>query len=210
MVHPRRAAIAAAAASSSALHFAAPPRQRSVARHLYAPAGSGYVLQDEDEQQDRFRDWPADYVPDLTYNGTCVPGTARDNAPLADLTNTVNIAPHAFFEAPFHARLPANHPASLSPWERLEKAGRFIDDDDDVKVNKPRKQAEAAKQKTKVEAVESNDLAKEVVAKDPLFADDASDLLDAALGLDEAAAPADPAAAAVEAPEKGADEWLLD
>ena len=39
-----------------------------------------------------------------------------------------NIAPHAFFEAPFHARLPANHPAMLSPWERLEKAGRFVDD----------------------------------------------------------------------------------
>ena len=93
------------------------------------------------------------------------------------------IAPHAFFEAPFHARLPANHPAMLSPWERLEKAGRFVDDDEDEKVNKPRKKKQQ-KKTTKVEAVDDIEVpVKE--EKDPLFADDASDLLDAALGLDD-------------------------
>ena len=121
-----------------------------------------------------------------------------------------NIAPHAFFEAPFHARLPANHPAMLSPWERLEKAGRFVDDDEDDKINKPRKKKQQ-KTTTKVEAVDDVEVpAKE--EKDPLFADDASDLLDAALGLDDD--DADEKVVESEeapAPEKASgDEWLLD
>ena len=71
----------------------------------------------------------------------------------------------------------------LSPWERLEKAGRFVDDDEDEKVNKPRKKKQQ-KKTTKVEAVDDIEVpVKE--EKDPLFADDASDLLDAALGLDD-------------------------
>ena len=120
-----------------------------------------------------------------------------------------NIAPHAFFEAPFHARLPANHPAMLSPWERLEKAGRFVDDDEDEKVNKPRKKKQQ-KKTTKVEAVDDIEVpVKE--EKDPLFADDASDLLDAALGLDDDEDEAPPPAEEAPAPEKASgDEWLLD
>ena len=120
-----------------------------------------------------------------------------------------NIAPHAFFEAPFHARLPANHPAMLSPWERLEKAGRFVDDDEDEKVNKPRKKKQQ-KKTTKVEAVDDIEVpVKE--EKDPLFADDASDLLDAALGLDDDEDEAPPPSEEAPAPEKASgDEWLLD
>ena len=181
----------------------------TVKLHLYAPKGSGYVEKDEDSTLDRFRDWPDQYVPDETYEGTCVPGTARDNAPLEDLSLVANIAPHAFFEAPFHARLPANHPAMLSPWERLEKAGRFVDDDEDEKVNKPRKKKQQ-KKTTKVEAVDDIEVpVKE--EKDPLFADDASDLLDAALGLDDDEDEAPPPAEEAPAPEKASgDEWLLD
>ena len=120
-----------------------------------------------------------------------------------------NIAPHAFFEAPFHVRLPANHPAMLSPWERLEKAGRFVDDDEDEKINKPRKKKQQ-KKTTKVEAVDDIEVpVKE--EKDPLFADDASDLLDAALGLDDDEDEAPPPAEEAPAPEKASgDEWLLD
>ena len=70
------------ACTGSSLHF---PRT-SVKQHLYAPKGSGYVEKDEDSTLDRFRDWPDQYVPDETYEGTCVPGTARDNAPLEDLS----------------------------------------------------------------------------------------------------------------------------
>ena len=149
------------------------------------PKGSGYVEKDEDSTLDRFRDWPDQYVPDETYEGTCVPGTASDNAPLEDLSLVARTSrPHAFFEAPFHARLPANHPAMLSPWERLEKAGRFVDDDEDEKVNKPRKKKQQ-KKTTKVEAVDDIEPVPVKEEKDPLFADDASDLLDAALGLDD-------------------------
>ena len=193
------------ACTSSSLHFT----RTSVKQHLYAPKGSGYVEKDEDSTLDRFRDWPDQYVPDETYEGTCVPGTARDNAPLEDLSLVANIAPHAFFEAPFHARLPANHPAMLSPWERLEKAGRFVDDDEDEKINKPRKKKQQ-KTTTKVEAVDDIEVpVKE--EKDPLFADDASDLLDAALGLDDDEDEAPPPAEEAPAPEKASgDEWLLD
>ena len=70
------------ACTSSSLHFT----RTSVKQHLYAPKGSGYVEKDEDSTLDRFRDWPDQYVPDETYEGTCVPGTARDNAPLEDLS----------------------------------------------------------------------------------------------------------------------------
>ena len=230
----RRAAVAATACTTTAFHVTTTPTRHSIKRHLYAPKGSGYVERDEDSTLDRFRDWPDEYVPDETYEGTCVPGTARDNAPLEDLSlvaclsvknelergrrdgvdkvraTQANIAPHAFFEAPFHARLPANHPAMLSPWERLEKAGRFVDDDEDEKVNKPRKKKQQ-KKTTKVEAVDDIEVpVKE--EKDPLFADDASDLLDAALGLDddEDEAPS-PAEEEAPAPEKASgDEWLLD
>ena len=206
----RRAAVAATACTTTAFHVTRPPQQPSIKRHLYAPKGSGYVEKDEDSTLDRFRDWPDQYVPDETYEGTCVPGTARDNAPLEDLSLVANIAPHAFFEAPFHARLPANHPAMLSPWERLEKAGRFVDDDEDEKINKPRKKKQQRKT-TKVEAVDDIEpVVKE--EKDPLFADDASDLLDAALGLDDDEDEAPPPAESEEAPTEKAsgDEWLLD
>ena len=205
----RRAAVAATACTTTAFHVTTTPTRHSIKRHLYAPKGSGYVEQDEDSTLDRFRDWPDDYVPDETYEGTCVPGTARDNAPLEDLSLVANIAPHAFFEAPFHARLPANHPAMLSPWERLEKAGRFVDDDEDEKINKPRKKKQQRKT-TKVEAVDDMELpAKE--EKDPLFADDASDLLDAALGLDDDEDEAPPPPAEEAPTEKASgDEWLLD
>ena len=119
-----------------------------------------------------------------------------------------NIAPHAFFEAPFHARLPANHPAMLSPWERLEKAGRFVDDDEDEKVNKPRKKKQQ-KKTTKVEAVDDIEVpVKE--EKDPLFADDASDLLDAALGLDDDEDEAPPPSEDETPAKASGDEWLLD
>ena len=98
----------------------------------------------------------------------------------------------------------------LSPWECLEKAGRFVDDDEDEKVNKPRKKKQQ-KKTTKVEAVDDIEpVVKE--EKDPLFADDASDLLDAALGLDddEDEAPP-PSEEEAPAPEKASgDEWLLD
>ena len=70
------------ACTGSSLHFT----RTSVKQHLYAPKGSGYVEKDEDSTLDRFRDWPDQYVPDETYEGTCVPGTARDNAPLEDLS----------------------------------------------------------------------------------------------------------------------------
>ena len=201
----RSAAVASMACTGGALRFT----RTSVKQHLYAPKGSGYVEKDEDSTLDRFRDWPDQYVPDETYEGTCVPGTARDNAPLEDLSLVANIAPHAFFEAPFHARLPANHPAMLSPWERLEKAGRFVDDDEDEKVNKPRKKKQQ-KKTTKVEAVDDIEVpVKE--EKDPLFADDASDLLDAALGLDDDEDEAPPPAEEAPVPEKASgDEWLLD
>ena len=49
--------------------------KHSIKQHLYAPKGSGYVEKDEDSTLDRFRDWPDQYVPDETYEGTCVPGT---------------------------------------------------------------------------------------------------------------------------------------
>ena len=55
----------------------------------------------------------------------------------------------------------------LSPWERLEKAGRFVDDDEDEKVNKPRKKKQQ-KKTTKVEAVDDIEVpVKE--EKDPLL-----------------------------------------
>ena len=204
----------------------------SVKQHLYAPKGSGYVEKDEDSTLDRFRDWPDQYVPDETYEGTCVPGTARDNAPLEDLSlvaclsvknelNVVaatasqspcthaNIAPHAFFEAPFHARLPANHPAMLSPWERLEKAGRFVDDDEDEKVNKPRKKKQQ-KKTTKVEAVDDIEVpVKE--EKDPLFADDALFVgRGARLDDDEDEAPPPPRRRRRLLRESVGGQWLLD
>ncbi len=92
----------------------------------------------------------------------------------------------------------------------MEKAGRFVDDDEDEKVNKPRKKKQQ-KKTTKVEAVDDIEVpVKE--EKDPLFADDASDLLDAALGLDDD--DADEKVVEEEeapAPEKASgDEWLLD
>ena len=82
----RRAAVAATACTTTAFHVTTTPTRHSIKRHLYAPKGSGYVEQDEDSTLDRFRDWPDEYVPDETYEGTCVPGTARDNAPLEDLS----------------------------------------------------------------------------------------------------------------------------
>ena len=77
----RRAAVAATACTTTAFHVTTTPTRHSIKRHLYAPKGSGYVEKDEDSTLDRFRDWPDQYVPDETYEGTCVPGTARDNAP---------------------------------------------------------------------------------------------------------------------------------
>ena len=124
-----------------------------------------------------------------------------------------NIAPHAFFEAPFHARWPAHHPSLLSPAERLEAAGRFVDDDDEDLPENKKRRGGGRKKKTAVETVdreaEQPALAEE---KDPLFADDASDLLDAALGLDDDEDEAPPPAASEEAPTEKAsgDEWLLD
>jgi hypothetical protein len=72
----RRAAVAATACTTTAFHVTRPPPQHSIKQHLYAPKGSGYVEKDEDSTLDRFRDWPDQYVPDETYEGTCVPGTA--------------------------------------------------------------------------------------------------------------------------------------
>ena len=99
----RRAAVAATACTTTAFHVTTTPTRHSVKRHLYAPKGSGYVEKDEDSTLDRFRDWPDQYVPDETYEGTCVPGTARDNAPLEDLSwfepvaSTASSRPHDAF-----------------------------------------------------------------------------------------------------------------
>ncbi|KAH8065334.1 deacylase [Aureococcus anophagefferens] len=117
------------------------------------------------------------YEPNPEYEGTCVPGMGRENRPLADLTLETSIAPHAFFEAPFHARWPAHHPSLLSPAERLEAAGRFVDDDDEDLPENKKRRGGGRKKKTAVETVdreaEPAALAEE---KDPLFDDSSSSL----------------------------------
>ena len=156
------------------------------ALELYAPRGSPYVQRDADETGRDFDDFPESYEPNPAYEGTCVPGMGRENRPLADLTLETSIAPHAFFEAPFHARWPAHHPSLLSPAERLEAAGRFVDDDDEDLPENKKRRGGGRKKKTAVETVdreaEQPTLAEE---KDPLFDDSSSKLLDAALGLDD-------------------------
>ena len=102
-----RAAVAAMACTTTAFHVTTTPTRHSepikqnTSTHGGAPKGSGYVEKDEDSTLDRFRDWPDQYVPDETYEGTCVPGTARDNAPLEDLSLVATQRENArFFEAP--------------------------------------------------------------------------------------------------------------
>ena len=125
-----------------------------------------------------------------------------------------NIAPHAFFEMPFHARLPPNHPAPPSPWDRLERAGRFMDDDDEEALAKPARRTRGAPKTTAVEKLEEVAEAP-AEEKDPLFGDDDSLMLDAALGLDAAVAADDAPAGPDDAADDAggalpAEDWLVD
>ena len=138
---------------------------------------------DEDEKQNRFNGFPETYEPDPEYPGTCIPGTGKENRPFDELSLEHSIAPHAFFEAPFHTRWPANHPAALSPWERLEAAGRFVDEEDEDRLEK--KTRTQVSKKTTVEKIDDAVETAVVEEKDPLFDDSSSMLLDAALGLDD-------------------------
>ena len=59
---------------------------RGRALSLFAPPGSGYVQPSADRLSSNFSTFPETYEPNTEYVGTCVPGTARDNAPLEDLS----------------------------------------------------------------------------------------------------------------------------
>ncbi|KAJ1444524.1 hypothetical protein M885DRAFT_552708 [Pelagophyceae sp. CCMP2097] len=166
-------------------------RQLTVA-HQYAPQGSGYVMKDEDDAGEmRFSEFPDTYEPDLTYPGTCKPGLGRENRPMNELSLDKSlIAPHAFFEAPFHVRMPPNHPWVLSPYERLELAGRFSDEGAAGDRGGDRRGAAADRDMTSKMTVEKFDRSADAngpeadaVESDPLFDDESSTLLDAALGL---------------------------
>ena len=146
-----------------------------------------------------------------------MPGTARENRPLNELTMEVNIAPHAFFEAPFHARWPSNGPCTPSPFERLQAAGRFIADDDALGAAEKAVSAGSVAVAPPVERATVVDAALDAAPApdaDPRFDSAASALLDAALGLDDdddAGAGAGSAAAAPPPPPGGADaDFLLD
>ena len=205
----RRAAVAATACTTTAFHVTTTPQQALNQTAPLRAKGSGYVEKDEDSTLDRFQGpGPDQYVPDETYEGTCVPGTARDNAPLEDLSLVARLSvkmdlnltwsPRRRRESPCHtgehraARVlrgalprapPANHPAMLSPWERVWKRPGSSSTTTRTKSEQTSEE-EAQKKTTKVEAVDDIEVpVKE--EKDPLFADDASDLLDAALGLDD-------------------------
>ena len=220
------AAVLLCGASCASLRFGGGGRVcRGRALSLFAPPGSGYVQPSADRLSSNFSTFPETYEPNTEYVGTCVPGTGLENRPFQDLTLEHSIAPHAFYEAPFHARWPGHHPYKLSPAERLEAAGRFVDEDDEqLPENQKRK---VGKKRTTVEKIDVEDASAAAAApaaaeeKDPLFDDSSSQLLDAALGLDDdddddEAAAAAPAAAGAEAavperaPEASVGDYLLD
>lgn len=120
------------------------------------PNGEKTPYVDAEDAKRMFHDMPPGYTPVMEYPGTCKPGITPENAPM-DLLNTEfetgglhgtgefpHRAPH-LHEAPYHFRLPPNHPPNHNILERLIIEDRLLSDDDaDAVDEKPAKRKPAA------------------------------------------------------------------
>jgi len=166
-------------------------RRREVAVNQLPPEDSPYITSKSPPEY-HMNPWPETYIPQADYPGTMKPGATPENSPVADLDwhdVTETFDDFAFFEIPFHVRYPANNPHLDGPYDRLDFAGRFLSDEeinrrvklgkDDADDDPPIVMDTAAPKPLAVEEEGP------VVARNPVFDDSASSLLDAALGLDD-------------------------
>jgi len=150
-----------------------------------------------EEKHPELDPWPSTYLPDPDYPGTCKPGLGGENAPLSSLnwTNVVDqFDDFSMFEVPFHVRWPSSHPWLDGPYDRLEKAGRFMSDEDiDREIRKGRSTRVKKSDDDGLQVLDENfdeedeedKTDEKTKEKDPVFDDTSSSLLDAALGLDD-------------------------